>query len=138
MYSNILLPNISSPARITSTSATLIDNIFTNDYDNTFRSGNLVTTLSDHLAQILIIPIRNATGYKEPKKVYRDFQEILRNKDIISRDLQNTNWDAELQLSSENINISTEKFTPKINNLINHWAPLKELSNAKQKLQNKE
>ena len=138
MYSNILLPNISSPTRITSTSATLIDNIFTNDYDNTFRSGNLVTTLSDHLAQILIIPIRNATGYKEPKKVYRDFQVILRNKDIISRDLQNTNWDAELQLSSENINISTEKFTSKSNNLINHWAPLKDLSNAKQKLQNKE
>ena len=94
--------------------------------------------MSDHLAQILIVQIRNATRYKEPKKVYRDFQEILRNKDIISRDLQNTNWDAELQLSSENINISTEKFTPKINNLINHWAPLKELSNAKQKLQNKE
>ena len=42
----------------------------------------------------------------------------------------------ELQLNSEN-NISTKKFVPKTNNLINHWAPLKELSNAKQKLQNK-
>ena len=61
MYSKLLLPNISSPTRITSTSATLIDNIFTNNYDNTFTSGNLVTTLSDHLAQILIVPIRNAT-----------------------------------------------------------------------------
>ena len=135
MYSKLLLPNISSPTRIRSTSATLIDNIFTNDYDNTFTSGNLVT-LSNHLAQILIVPIRNTTGYKEPKKVYRDFQEILGNKDIISRDLQNTNWDTELQLNSENINISTEKFISKINNLINHWVPLKELSNAKQKLQN--
>ena len=57
MYSKLLLPNISSPIRITSTSATLIDNIFTNDYDDTFTSGNLVTTLSDHLAQILIVPI---------------------------------------------------------------------------------
>ena len=135
MYSKLLLPNISSPTRITSTSATLIDNIFTNDYDNTFTSGNLVTTLSDHLAQILIVPIRNTTKYKEPKKVYCDFQEILRNKDI-SRHLQNTNWDMELQLNSEN-NIPTKKFVPKTNNLINHWAPLKELSNAKQKLQNK-
>ena len=28
MYSKLLLPNISSPTRITSTSATLLDNIF--------------------------------------------------------------------------------------------------------------
>ena len=137
MYSKLLLPDISSPTRITSTSATLIDNIFTKDYDNTFTSGNLVTTFSDHVAQILVVPIRNITRHKEPKTVLCDFQEILRNKDIISRDLQNTNWDTELQLNSENINISTEKFISKINNLINHWAPLKELSNAKQKLQNK-
>ena len=41
MYSKLLLPNISSPTQITSTSATLIDKIFTNDYDNTFMSGNL-------------------------------------------------------------------------------------------------
>ena len=87
MYSKLLLPNISSPTRITSTSAT----ICTNDYDNTFTSGNPVTALSDHLAQILIAPIRNTTRYKEQKNVYRDFQEILRNKDIISRDLENTN-----------------------------------------------
>ena len=137
MYSKLLLPDISSPTRITSTSATLIDNIFTKDYDNTFTSGNLVTTFSDHVAQILVVPIRNITRHKEPKKVLCDFQEILRNKDIISRDLQNTNWDTEPQLNSENVNISTEIFMSKINNLINHWAPLKELSNAKQKLQNK-
>ena len=100
MYSKLLLLNFSNPTRITSTSAMLIDNIFTNNYDNTFTSGNLVTTLSDCLAQILIVPIRNITRYKEPKKVYRDFQEILKNKDTISRYLQNTNWDTELQLNS--------------------------------------
>ena len=81
MYSKLLLPNISSPTRITSISATLIDSIFTNNYDNTFMSGNLVTTLSDHLAQILIVPIQKTTRHKEPKKVHRDFQEILRNKE---------------------------------------------------------
>ena len=101
MYSKLLLSNISSPTRITSTSTTLIVNSFTNDYDNTITSGNLVTTLLDDLAQILIVPIRNTARYKEPKKVHRDFQETLRNKDIISRDLQNTNWDTELQLNSK-------------------------------------
>ena len=131
VYSKLLLPNVFNPTRITSTSATLIDNNFTNDYDNTFTSGNLVITLSDHLAQISIISIRNKTRRKGPKIVHQDFQEILRNKDIISRDLQNANWDMELQLNLKNINISTEKFISKISNLINDWAPLKELSNAK-------
>ena len=82
MYSKLLLPNISSPTRIMSTSAMLIDNIFTNNCDNTSTSGNLVTTLPDHLAQIMIVPIRNTTRYNKPKKVYRGFQEILRNKNL--------------------------------------------------------
>ena len=56
---------------------------------------------------------------------------------MISRDLQNINWDMELQLNWENINISTEKFISKINNLINDSAPLNELSNANQKIQTK-
>ena len=42
----------------------------------------------------------------------------------------------ELQLNLEHINISTEKSISKINKLINDRAPLKEVSNAKQKLQN--
>ena len=62
MYSKLLFPNFSSPTRTTSTSAALIDNIFTNNYDNVFTSGNLVTTLSDHLPQIWIVPIRNTTS----------------------------------------------------------------------------
>ena len=35
MYSKLLLRNISSPTRITSTSSTFIDNLFTNHCDNT-------------------------------------------------------------------------------------------------------
>ena len=49
MYSSLLLPHIFSPTRTIST-ATPIDNIFTNNY-NPFFSGNLVNTFSDHHAQ---------------------------------------------------------------------------------------
>ena len=48
--------------------------------------------------------------HKELKKVHQNFQKILRNKEIISTDLQNTNWDMKLQLDLENINLLTEKF----------------------------
>ena len=55
MYSNTLLPRIATPSLITSKSATLIENIFVNEYDPTFLSGKLTISLSDHLAQFLIM-----------------------------------------------------------------------------------
>ena len=51
LYSNEFLPLISRPTRITSTSATLIDNIMTNCLDNFYNSyinGILVTDISDN------------------------------------------------------------------------------------------
>ena len=55
MYSNLLLPYIASPTRSTINSGTLINNIFSNNYDSPFTSGNLVTALSDHHAQFLLM-----------------------------------------------------------------------------------
>ena len=50
LYCNEFLPLISRPTRITSTSATLIDNIFTNNHDdlNCSLNGILVADISDH------------------------------------------------------------------------------------------
>ena len=45
MYSSLLLPHIFSPTCTTSSSATLIDKIFTNNYNSSFVSGNLINTL---------------------------------------------------------------------------------------------
>ena len=42
VYSSLLLPT-----HTTTTSATLIDNVFTNNYSSSFFSGNVVSTLSD-------------------------------------------------------------------------------------------
>ena len=50
LYCNEFLPLISRPTRITSTSATLIDSIFTNNHDdlNCSLNGILVADISDH------------------------------------------------------------------------------------------
>ena len=50
MYCNEFLPLISRPTRITNRSATLTDNIFTNNHDNLncSISGILVADVSDH------------------------------------------------------------------------------------------
>ena len=42
-------PLISKPTRITNSSATLIDNIFVNNFDECYKCGILLTDLSDHL-----------------------------------------------------------------------------------------
>ena len=50
LYSNEFLPLISRPTRISTNSATLIDNIFTNNHDglNCSINGILVSDISDH------------------------------------------------------------------------------------------
>ena len=41
MHSTLLLPNITSPTRITAKSSTLTDNIFSNSFDCFFTSDNI-------------------------------------------------------------------------------------------------
>ena len=57
LTSNMFVPHIIHPTRITSTTKTLIDNIFSNSTNyKEGLSGNITVSLSDHLAQYLIIP----------------------------------------------------------------------------------
>ena len=49
-YSNTFFPLITSPLRITSHTATLIDNIFVNNFFQRSKSGLLFTDISDHLS----------------------------------------------------------------------------------------
>ena len=56
MYSTSLVPHITSTWIITH-SRTLIDNIFSkNTISENAMSGNIVTSISDHLAQFIFLP----------------------------------------------------------------------------------
>lgn len=68
MTSHLFVPHIINPTRITSTSRTLIDNIFSNATNiKDATSGNLTISLSDHLAQFLIIPSDHKKLHKNNK-----------------------------------------------------------------------
>ena len=74
MFSSTFIPLIFSLTRRTSSSNTLLDNIFANSYDPNFNARNLVTTISDHLGQFLkclskIKKLKTATA----KKLLSDF-----------------------------------------------------------------
>ena len=49
MTSNFLLPLITLPTKINTIKDTLIDNIFTNQFNPDFKTGNISIGLSDHL-----------------------------------------------------------------------------------------
>ena len=93
MYSSLLLPHIFIPTRTTTSSATLIYNIFTNNYNSSFVSGNLVNSLSDHHAQFLIMGNQHTSlEFDSTEQMFQDFQEIEKNKNIISSLLENVDW----------------------------------------------
>ena len=56
LSSDMFLPHIVQPARISTTSKTFIDNIFSNIHTPSSVSGNLTPSISDHLPQFLIVP----------------------------------------------------------------------------------
>ena len=43
------------PTRVTNDSATIVDNIFTNNIDNSMSSENITTDFSDHYSQIISV-----------------------------------------------------------------------------------
>ena len=139
MYSNTLLPQITTSSRITSKSATLIDNIFVNEYDPTFLSGNLTISLSGHLAQFLIkssVKKKNELANNRTK-LCRDMKIIDLNKDYISNSLKNVDWDSKLAVNLNNTNTSTELLLDSVNEVLNYYCPLKKVSNSQKKNQSK-
>ena len=120
MYYFLLLPHIFGPTRTTTTSATLIDNIFTNNYNSCFVSENFVNTLSHNHVQFLVMGNQHSSlEFDSTKQMLRDFQEIEKNKNIISSLLENVNWVTEqwCRFILWTISLKVEK-------LINFWAPL--------------
>ena len=93
LYSYGYSPLINRPTRITSTSATIIDNIFTNNHDATVDAyqGIMVTDISDHFPIFHI----GSTNKKEPTDkfiVKRSFNE--KNKNSFLESLGNVDWDS--------------------------------------------
>ena len=86
----MFFPAITLPTRITSHSATLIDNIFSNDIDQYIFSGLILSDISDHLPIFVISndnePLTDEASYT----VFRD--KIEKNKNEFRNRLHDINW----------------------------------------------
>ena len=117
---NSLQPQILLPTRISNNSKTLIDDIFCNIPNTMVKSGmsgNISSSISDHLPQLFILP---EFFSKSPPTKYG----------IISHDWEKFNNQLFLQETFEN-------YLNTVNTLINSHAPLKKLNKKQRKFQQK-
>ena len=120
-YAHNMFPLIDRPTRITTKSATAIDNIFTNVVTNRIKSGVCVVDLTDHYP---IFQITNSLELKHnsPKSfLNRSFNQG--NIDSFQNCLQQTDWDHVLTESSPQE--AYNKFLNTFKNLYDTCFPLR-------------
>ena len=122
--SNLLLPHIKSPTRITAKSSTLIYNIFSNFFESSFTSVNIVTALSDHHTYFLLIANQANIDFEKSHHLYQDFNQIEKNKTAIKYQFESIDWNRVLWLNCSDVNLSSNLLIQKIDKVINFPAPL--------------
>lgn len=125
-----MLPVLDKPTRVYGTSATLIDNIFTNNLENSIVGGNIVTDITDHFSQVCMILAQQQLFPPLNKTKVRDYSNF--NADKFMTDLCEIDWNN--TYCSSDVNKSFSRFYKNINRLINKHAPLKDVSKRRLKL----
>ena len=116
-----LYPSIVKPTRITSKSATLIDNIFTNNYANQ-TSGILLSDVSDHLP--IFVSTNVSVYHKNDNPTSVESRDLSKqNIDVFKNKLSLVNWDD--LCDNNDANVSYNMFIDKFNKLYDECIPKK-------------
>ena len=118
-------PHILKPTRITNHSATLIDNIFFNSLEHHTVSGNILSGITDHLPNFIII--NKLSALPNNSKIYkRDYSSI--NKDKIDAELKNIDWNDVLSVDGKDVSTVFQSFHTKICEIVDKHAPVLQLT----------
>lgn len=112
MFSFMLCPIITRPTRLTSHSATLIDNIFTNNISRNSFTGLLVNDLSDHLPIFTLVYDEIVPTLKKNVKTFvRDFND--KNIEEFKSRLKEQNWSdiSNFEEPNQAYNVFLDKYT---------------------------
>ena len=125
-----IFPMILLPTRVSGESATIVDNIFTNNIDNSLISGNIKTDFSDHYSQFISIQnqkidFKNISIYKRD---YTNFSEKSFRDDV---SIQNFNTDI------EDVNHQFHDFYFKLQGCVDRHVPIRKLKPKEIKLNQK-
>ena len=121
---HLLLPYIIQPPRITSHSKSIIDNIFSNYISQEIVSGNLTSTISDHLPQFFIA---SHICSNAPNKNSNIFWSKFNREEFIL-DYFAIDWPHILKLQNNDTNTSFQNFFDSMSRILDKYAPLKKLS----------
>ena len=133
LNSFFLLPYILQPTRISERSATLNDNIFVSTYAMNAISGNLVSKISDHLPQLLIVD-NLKVNYKVLNYYNNDFSKF--DEEEFINDFSLLDWN---NISSDYMDANTkfDIFYDQISQFINSHVPRRKLSKREIRLSTK-
>ena len=120
MTANGYLPQIIQPTRITETTMTIIENIYTNTFNNNIISGNLFIEIADHLVQFVSVN-KEAHITNEQNSYKRSYENW--NEQSFLDDLSIQNWST----NQENVNDSYKDFIWRLKGCIDRHAPLKKI-----------
>ena len=136
MLSNNLIPNILIPTRFAEHSTTLIDHIFTrlplSKISNMVTAGNLITDITDHLSNFVIIDIEIKRTKDRPfiRLYTKRNTEIFQNN--IAAELSNINETINTQTNID-INELYKSFFEKMHALLDQYFPRVRQSRKKAK-----
>ena len=135
MLSNFCQPHIIQPTRIVDNAKpSLVDNIFFNSIEYETKSGNIISKISDHMPNFIILEKLDLRTTKVIKIQRRDFTKINPQKftvDIKGFDLTKT------LKQHNNVNQSYDVFHDLFIKVINNHAPVKTFSKKEIKMQKK-
>uniref|UniRef100_A0A8C7XUM2 Reverse transcriptase domain-containing protein n=1 Tax=Oryzias sinensis TaxID=183150 RepID=A0A8C7XUM2_9TELE len=126
MYGMSLYPTITRPSRITTQSATLIDNIFTNNIEYTHMSGLMICDITDHLPVFALFDINVKTKKIIKEPVYKR----LRNEktmNALNNDLSRQNWNSVYR--EKDVDIAYKCFLEIFRSLYNKNCPIYKFKN---------
>ena len=121
------LPQITLPTRITDTSMTIIDNIYSNTFSHETFSGNIVIEIADHLLQFISVD-HSKIEYKNNICYKRDYKNLNEQKSFID-DLTIQNWNNYLPDTNNQFN----DFIWRLEECVNRHAPIKKMSSRELK-----
>ena len=130
MTSNGFLPQITLPTRITDTTMSIIDNIYSNIFSDEHFSGNAIIKIADHLLQFVSV----STVKIQSKKtiIYkRDFKQFDEHKFIDDISIQNWNNNC------PDINNKYNDFIWRLGECVNRHAPIKKMNKREYNLKSK-
>ena len=129
IYNHSCIPLITKPTRVTSTSASLIDNIFSNILPPP-NSGILVTDISDHFPIFTTLPSTHNSYRQKPVFVRQHSEDNLHR---FKSDLNSTDWSQ--VYNSDDCDVSCNNFMNIFHNLYDKNIPLRRLSQTNRKHQ---